>query len=193
MIWLCFCFPPCLIYPCLGFLVAAACLSISPRECLSTLYSYFVVFICVSCSFWFSQSDPRKSASIYYCDFLVSLLEPFASYGGGYWGRWHWWRRCWYWRCRWKHWCRIHRCVTYSIIYNKIFVDLKCIFVSDCGPAGSHPIVTGNWGCGSSLAGDAQLKSMIQWMAASRSGAPYLIYHTFAASSVVKVTHTPWS
>ena len=51
---------------------------------------------------------------------------------------------------------------------------------------GMRPILTGNWGCGSQ-AGDAQLKSMIQWMAASRSGAPCLIYYTASAASVVKV------
>ena len=51
------------------------------------------------------------------------------------------------------------------------------------------PIITGNWGCGSSAAGDAQLKSMIQWMAASRSGAPSLIYFTAGSSTVVKVQH----
>jgi hypothetical protein len=51
------------------------------------------------------------------------------------------------------------------------------------------PIITGNWGCGSSAAGDAQLKSMIQWMAASRSGAPSLIYFTAGSPTVVKVQH----
>ena len=49
------------------------------------------------------------------------------------------------------------------------------------------PIITGNWGCGSAGGGDAQLKSMLQWMAASRSGAPCLFYYTAGASSVVKV------
>ncbi|XP_059350664.1 uncharacterized protein LOC130693764 isoform X3 [Daphnia carinata] len=52
---------------------------------------------------------------------------------------------------------------------------------------GLLPIITGNWGCGSSGGGDAQLKSMLQWMAASRSGAPCLVYYTAGASSVVKL------
>lgn len=52
---------------------------------------------------------------------------------------------------------------------------------------GLLPIITGNWGCGSSGGGDAQLKSMLQWLAASRSGAPSLVYYTAGASSVVKV------
>ena len=51
----------------------------------------------------------------------------------------------------------------------------------------SLPLITGNWGCGSSCGGDAQLKSMLQWMAASRAGAPCVIYHTAGAPSVVKV------
>ena len=55
-------------------------------------------------------------------------------------------------------------------------------------PAGSLPIITGNWGCGSALCGDPQLKSMIQWMAASRSGAPCVIYYTSGDSSIVKVS-----
>lgn len=52
---------------------------------------------------------------------------------------------------------------------------------------GLLPIITGNWGCGSNGGGDAQLKSMLQWMAASRAGAPSIIYYTAGASSVVKV------
>ncbi|XP_045024136.1 uncharacterized protein LOC116923912 isoform X3 [Daphnia magna] len=52
---------------------------------------------------------------------------------------------------------------------------------------GLLPIITGNWGCGSSGGGDAQLKSMLQWLAASRSGAPSLVYYTAGASSVVKL------
>lgn len=56
---------------------------------------------------------------------------------------------------------------------------------------GLLPIITGNWGCGSSCGGDAQLKSMLQWMAASHSGAPYLVYYTAGSSSVVKVIRFP--
>ena len=56
--------------------------------------------------------------------------------------------------------------------------------------SGADTVITGNWGCGSSCGGDAQLKSMLQWMAASRAGAPCVVYHTVGASSVVKVRET---
>nr|XP_033331433.1 uncharacterized protein LOC117223321 isoform X5 [Megalopta genalis] len=39
-------------------------------------------------------------------------------------------------------------------------------------------IVTGNWGCGSRLKGDPQLKLVVQWLAASLAGVPKLIYYT---------------
>ncbi|XP_076282609.1 uncharacterized protein LOC143210048 isoform X2 [Lasioglossum baleicum] len=39
-------------------------------------------------------------------------------------------------------------------------------------------VVTGNWGCGSRLKGDPQLKLVIQWLAASLAGVPKLIYYT---------------
>ncbi|XP_065578534.1 uncharacterized protein LOC136038949 isoform X2 [Artemia franciscana] len=40
------------------------------------------------------------------------------------------------------------------------------------------PIATGNWGCGANQKGDPQLKALVQWVAASKAGAPYLIYFT---------------
>ncbi|XP_078039058.1 uncharacterized protein LOC144471154 isoform X1 [Augochlora pura] len=39
-------------------------------------------------------------------------------------------------------------------------------------------VVTGNWGCGSRLKGDPQLKLVVQWLAASLAGVPKLIYYT---------------
>ncbi|KAJ7514623.1 hypothetical protein O6H91_23G052700 [Diphasiastrum complanatum] len=39
-------------------------------------------------------------------------------------------------------------------------------------------IATGNWGCGA-FGGDLQLKSMLQWLAASQAGRPFLLYFTF--------------
>ena len=39
-------------------------------------------------------------------------------------------------------------------------------------------IVTGNWGCGA-FNGDAQLKSLIQWIAASEGGSSEILYCTF--------------
>ena len=41
-----------------------------------------------------------------------------------------------------------------------------------------RPIATGNWGCGA-FRGDAQLKSFIQWLAASVANCPTLLYHSF--------------
>ncbi|KAI5714589.1 hypothetical protein M8J77_002142 [Diaphorina citri] len=42
------------------------------------------------------------------------------------------------------------------------------------------PVVTGNWGCGTSLLGDVQLKLLIQWLAASVAQVPHIVYYTFS-------------
>ena len=52
---------------------------------------------------------------------------------------------------------------------------------------GLLPVATGNWGCGSRLKGDPQLKLVIQWLAASLAGVPRLIYYTSGHSSLSKV------
>ncbi|XP_012272786.1 uncharacterized protein LOC105695623 isoform X2 [Orussus abietinus] len=52
---------------------------------------------------------------------------------------------------------------------------------------GLLPIATGNWGCGSRLKGDPQLKLVIQWLAASLSGAPRLIYYTCGHPNLSKL------
>lgn len=49
------------------------------------------------------------------------------------------------------------------------------------------PVATGNWGCGSRLKGDPQLKLVIQWLAASLAGVPRLIYYTSGNPSLSKV------
>lgn len=48
-------------------------------------------------------------------------------------------------------------------------------------------VATGNWGCGSRLSGDPQLKLVIQWLAASLAGVPRLIYYTAGNCSLSKV------
>lgn len=48
-------------------------------------------------------------------------------------------------------------------------------------------MATGNWGCGTRLKGDPQLKLVIQWLAASLAGAPRLIYYTSGNPSLSKV------
>ncbi|XP_043288041.1 uncharacterized protein [Venturia canescens] len=55
------------------------------------------------------------------------------------------------------------------------------------GGGGPMPVVTGNWGCGSRLKGDPQLKLVIQWLAASLAGVPRLIYHTFGNVDLSKL------
>ena len=42
-------------------------------------------------------------------------------------------------------------------------------------PSTPRPFATGNWGCGV-FGGDARLKALLQWMAASRAGRPVLYY-----------------
>jgi hypothetical protein len=49
------------------------------------------------------------------------------------------------------------------------------------------PVATGNWGCGTRLKGDPQLKLVIQWLASSLTGAPRLIYYTFGNPNLSKV------
>ncbi|KAJ6370607.1 hypothetical protein OIU76_028818 [Salix suchowensis] len=44
-------------------------------------------------------------------------------------------------------------------------------------------IATGNWGCGA-FGGDPELKSMIQWLAASQAGRPSILYYTFGIKSL---------
>lgn len=55
------------------------------------------------------------------------------------------------------------------------------------GKIGCRPVATGNWGCGNSLKGDVQLKLVIQWMAASVSGIPLLLYYTSGDEKLTKV------
>lgn len=51
---------------------------------------------------------------------------------------------------------------------------------------GPHAIATGNWGCGA-FRGNPQLKSLLQWAAASCAGAPSLHYYTFESPEVRQV------
>lgn len=60
---------------------------------------------------------------------------------------------------------------------------------------GVRPIATGNWGCGV-FGGDPQLKSLLQWVAASKARCPKLIYYTFndrlVGNAQVRVSTTDW-
>ncbi|KAF6137522.1 hypothetical protein GIB67_031801 [Kingdonia uniflora] len=44
-------------------------------------------------------------------------------------------------------------------------------------------IVTGNWGCGA-FGGDPEIKTIIQWLAASQALRPFILYHTFEEESL---------
>ncbi|XP_041762845.1 uncharacterized protein LOC121588685 isoform X1 [Anopheles merus] len=50
-----------------------------------------------------------------------------------------------------------------------------------------RPVATGNWGCGANKRGDVQLKMVIQWMAASVAGLPYLSYYTAGNEKLSKL------
>lgn len=49
------------------------------------------------------------------------------------------------------------------------------------------PVVTGNWGCGSTGHGDVQLKLIIQWLAGSMAGVQFMVYHTSSHENLTKV------
>lgn len=49
-----------------------------------------------------------------------------------------------------------------------------------------RPIATGNWGCGA-FGGDPQLKSLLQWVAASQCRAPSMFYYSFSDDRVRKL------
>ncbi|XP_010522255.1 PREDICTED: probable poly(ADP-ribose) glycohydrolase 2 [Tarenaya hassleriana] len=53
-------------------------------------------------------------------------------------------------------------------------------------------VATGNWGCGI-FKGDPELKTMIQWLAASQSGRPFLSYYTFELEALQNLDQvTKW-
>ncbi|XP_067948574.1 mucin-4-like [Watersipora subatra] len=56
----------------------------------------------------------------------------------------------------------------------------ECMEVTPPGPTGARrqPIATGNWGSGA-FNGDPQLKSLLQWAAATKAGCPKLLYYPF--------------
>ncbi|KAG6452676.1 hypothetical protein O3G_MSEX007713 [Manduca sexta] len=50
-----------------------------------------------------------------------------------------------------------------------------------------RPVATGNWGCGRRQRGHAQLKLLLQWLAASVAGLPALIYYTRGNETLFKL------
>ncbi|VVB07465.1 unnamed protein product [Arabis nemorensis] len=47
-------------------------------------------------------------------------------------------------------------------------------------------VATGNWGCGV-FGGDPELKIMLQWLAVSQSGRPFMSYYTFGLQSLQNI------
>lgn len=59
-------------------------------------------------------------------------------------------------------------------------------------PLNNIGIATGNWGCGA-FGGDVEVKSMLQWLAASQASRPFVLYFTFAHTfSERLVVFTEW-
>ncbi|XP_074560374.1 poly(ADP-ribose) glycohydrolase 1-like isoform X2 [Curcuma longa] len=57
---------------------------------------------------------------------------------------------------------------------------------------GSIGIATGNWGCGA-FGGDLEVKSMIQWLAASEGLRPFIHYYSFGVAAMQKLEEvTRW-
>ncbi|XP_008788278.2 poly(ADP-ribose) glycohydrolase 1 [Phoenix dactylifera] len=53
-------------------------------------------------------------------------------------------------------------------------------------------IATGNWGCGA-FGGDPEIKSMIQWLAASQALRPFIHYYTFGEAALQRLEQvTQW-
>ncbi|XP_071798548.1 uncharacterized protein [Asterias amurensis] len=69
---------------------------------------------------------------------------------------------------------------------SKVLKERGAIDKEEVSPTGHRPISTGNWGCGA-FGGDPQLKSLIQWMAASQAGSPRLIYYTFGDERISRL------
>lgn len=75
--------------------------------------------------------------------------------------------------------------MNYLMILLIVFLQIP----GDISPqeGGLKLISTGNWGCGSRLKGDPQLKLVVQWLSASLAGVPRLIYYTCGHSNLSKV------
>lgn len=52
-----------------------------------------------------------------------------------------------------------------------------------------RPLATGNWGCGV-FGGDPQVKSLLQWVAASQAGLRTIYYYSFGDGRVEEVGST---
>ncbi|XP_043667791.1 uncharacterized protein LOC122628947 isoform X1 [Vespula pensylvanica] len=83
-------------------------------------------------------------------------------------------------------------CVNNTTHGNPIEKSIQCLVneiprENSSNIGGLLSVATGNWGCGSRLRGDPQLKLVIQWLAASLAGVPRLIYYTAGNCSLSKL------
>ncbi|XP_063224061.1 uncharacterized protein LOC134531936 [Bacillus rossius redtenbacheri] len=70
---------------------------------------------------------------------------------------------------------------------HRLAAQLVSMLAAPGGPPGLRPVATGNWGCGSTHAGEPQLKVALQWLAASVAGVPSLQYYTCAHRKLLKL------
>jgi len=66
---------------------------------------------------------------------------------------------------------------------NKAFIAFSADTSMD-KPDNKAPVASGNWGCGA-FGGNIELKTLIQWMAATMAGRP-LHYHTFSSKELAE-------
>ncbi|GJN22690.1 hypothetical protein PR202_gb10284 [Eleusine coracana subsp. coracana] len=73
--------------------------------------------------------------------------------------------------------------------YVKLFQNQDSNNKDNCSSTSSSEYIgvsTGNWGCGA-FGGDPEIKSMVQWIAASQALRPFVNYYTFEAASLEKL------
>ena len=76
------------------------------------------------------------------------------------------------------HWKHIHRDIC------KAYIGFLQPYIAEGNK--KRVVATGNWGCGV-FGGDPQLKSLLQWIAASEADCPGLIYYTFNNKDMLKL------
>ncbi|KAJ4965510.1 hypothetical protein NE237_017359 [Protea cynaroides] len=76
-----------------------------------------------------------------------------------------------------------------AVLINKSHIEQR---IQAKEPQNDIGIVTGNWGCGA-FGGDPELKTIIQWLAASQAFRPFILYCTFGEKTLQKIEQvTRW-
>ncbi|XXG89532.1 hypothetical protein AAC387_Pa12g1512 [Persea americana] len=74
----------------------------------------------------------------------------------------------------------------------ELIANPSCAYSKGLESQNSIGVATGNWGCGA-FGGDPELKSMIQWLAASQAQRPFVLYYTFKAAALQRLEEvTRW-